>query len=69
MGIEYVLVLDKGVSYEDGVWLSQYHKGQVVEWGGITSIDDTTPGFSVVLAEGDEMRLYRIDQPLGDRPS
>ncbi len=60
MGIKYVLLLDKGVSYEDGVWLSQYHKGQVAEWEGITSIDDTTPGFGVVLSEGDEMRLYRI---------
>ena len=29
-------------------------------WRGISGIDDTTPGFTLVLSEGD-MRLYRID--------
>ena len=29
-------------------------------WAGVGSVDDNTPGFEVVLAEGDEMRLYRI---------
>lgn len=32
----------------------------VADWTGISSVTDETPGFSVVLAEGD-MRLYRID--------
>jgi len=29
------------------------------KWAGIDTISDDTPGFSVVLAQGD-MRLYRI---------
>lgn len=60
-GIHYVLQLDQGHSEhmfsEDG---SIYLLGYVPEeWEGITSITDETPGFEVVLAEGD-MRLYRI---------
>ncbi|MBR3223999.1 MAG: hypothetical protein IKF78_01610 [Atopobiaceae bacterium] len=64
MGASYVLVLDKGVSYEDGSWIPQFVKGDMKKWAGIMGIDDQTPGFSVELAEGDEMRLYRIE-PLG----
>lgn len=59
-GIGYVLVLDKGVPYEEGSWLVQYSKKQHAAWAGIYGIDDNTPGFSVLLAE-DDMRLYRID--------
>ena len=58
-GAEYVLLLDQGVKMEDGVWLPQY--GDPEPWKGIDSITDDTPGFSVVLSDGD-MRLYRIDK-------
>lgn len=57
-GAGYVLLLDQGVRLEDGVWLSQY--SNPAPWKGIDSITDDTPGFSVVLSEGD-MRLYHID--------
>jgi len=60
-GARYVLLLDKGVSFEDGVWLDQFKKRFVKSWRGIESIDDDTPGFHVVLARGDQMRLYQID--------
>ncbi|MBR3224253.1 MAG: hypothetical protein IKF78_02910 [Atopobiaceae bacterium] len=60
IGATYVLLLDKGVSHEQGHWIWQFDKSQVKEWEGITSIGDSTPGFKTVLSEGDEMRLYRI---------
>ncbi len=60
IGATYVLLLDKGVSHEQGDWIWQYDESQTKEWEGITDIDDNTPGFKTVLAEGDEMRLYRI---------
>ncbi len=63
-GASYVLVLDKGVGYKDGSWVQQFVEGDMKKWAGIMGIDDQTPGFSVELAEGDEMRLYRIE-PLG----
>ena len=60
IGATYVLLLDQGVLYEDGIWLPQYSAHGAKKWTGITSIDDNTPGFTPVLADGD-MRLYRID--------
>ena len=54
----YVLLLDKDVSYEAGVWLPQFPEEDVKEWAGIARVGDDTP-FELVLAEGD-MRLYRI---------
>lgn len=56
-GIRYVLQLDKGnVEKQPG-----RHNGYKEEqWEGIASINDDTPGFSVVLSRGD-MRLYEID--------
>lgn len=59
-GAQYLIMLDVGISYEDGVWIPQYYKGDVARWSGVSTIDDNTPGFTVVLAE-DDMRLYRID--------
>lgn len=60
-GVRYVLQLDKGcvngsLSKDASVNLMTYHKK---EWNGIMQIDESTPGFELVLAEGD-MRLYRI---------
>lgn len=57
LGIEYVLVLDSAQSDEPTMYeFFTYKEGQ---WQGIMNITDETPGFEVVLAEGD-MRLYRI---------
>ncbi len=53
---DYLLLLDVG--YEDlsrETMISYYEDA----WANINSIDDNTPGFEVVLSEGD-MRLYRI---------
>lgn len=58
IGAQYVLLLDQGENEEeDRQWLWSYYPEQ---WEGIESIDDSTPGFTVVLSEGD-MRLYKID--------
>jgi hypothetical protein len=55
IGIEYVLLLDKdNASRKDRYFYPEEHP-----WLGIETIDDDTPGFEVVLSEGD-MRLYRI---------
>lgn len=60
-GAQYVLQLDQGVSYEDLIKLPQYHEQGTKNWVGIDRIRDDTPGFTVVLSEGD-MRLLRIDE-------
>lgn len=57
-GARYVLLLDQGVKYDEGVWLKQYGAPEL--WKGINKITDKTPGFKVVLSEGD-MRLYEIE--------
>jgi hypothetical protein len=59
-GAQYVLQLDHGVSYEDLNKLPQFYESRKFKWKGIDRIDDNTPGFTVVLSDGD-MRLYRID--------
>ena len=63
-GAAYVLLLNRGVSYHQGwwqgIWLWQYTQAQETAWQGIGGIDDNTPGFDVVLAQDDDMRLYRI---------
>lgn len=61
MGVRYVLQLDKGVSYADGTWLWQFEEAQMADWRGILRVNDDTPGFQTILARGDEMRLYLID--------
>lgn len=57
-GARWLLKLDQGATYEDGKWFRQYHNPE--QFTGIEKVDDDTPGFTVVLSEGD-MRLYRID--------
>lgn len=57
LGIEYVLVLDSAQSDEPTMY--EFFTYKEVQWQGIMNITDETPGFEVVLAEGD-MRLYRI---------
>lgn len=56
LDIEYVLLLDEGEYSSDTPFLFTYEEPI---WKGVTSINDDTPGFEIVLAEGD-MRLYRI---------
>lgn len=57
VGGEYLLVLDQGESRLESPRLFTYEDGS--NWTGIEAVTDTTPGFEVVLSEGD-MRLYRI---------
>lgn len=54
----YLLVLDQGTGTEDPKHMLPTYLSR--EWRGIVSIDDSTPGFKVVLSEGD-MRLYELE--------
>lgn len=56
IGAEYLLQLDQGDWELESRYLFSYY---VDQWTGIDSVTDETPGFEVVLSEGD-MRLYRI---------
>ncbi len=56
-GARYVLVLDMdGERTDERRFLSSYYPEQ---WEGINELTDDTPGFKVLLAEGD-MRLYEL---------
>lgn len=55
-GVEYLLILDQGNKMGEGRSMPGYDED---DWVGIDSVRDDTPGFEVVLSEGD-MRLYRI---------
>ena len=57
VGARYVLQLDQGEPEAISPHFFTYETGEV--WQGIDSIRDDTPGFEVVLSEGD-MRLYKI---------
>lgn len=64
LGAEYVLVLDQGEVEPRGPngearRFLPVHGVSKEAWQGIVDITDETPGFEVVLSEGD-MRLYRI---------
>ena len=56
LGIEYVLLLDSNDSINPTIYQSFL---QNEDWLGITSINDSTPGFETVLSNGD-MRLYKL---------
>ena len=56
-GAKYLLVLDQGRKPDETPHFWSYFPEQ---WKGIEDIDDSTPGFSVVLSR-DDMRLYKID--------
>ena len=56
LGMDYLLLLDVGDD-ADSNWKTYGDDPEL--WSGMSSIDDDTPGFEVVLSEGD-MRLYRI---------
>lgn len=57
-GSKYLLLLDQNVYDEsqERFWFDHYYEDF---WVGIDAVTDDTPGFKVVLAEGD-MRLYEI---------
>lgn len=61
IGARYVLQLDQGQPGIPREYLFTYENGE--KWQGIDAIRDETPGFEVVLADGD-MRLYRITAEL-----
>lgn len=58
-GAKYLMLLDQGVSYQDGSWLGTYHERYVPLWDGFNRITDDTPGLKLLLSDGD-MRLYEI---------
>ena len=66
-GAEYLLLLDKGVPLNESTktqWMKQYRSEDVWKrWQGINAVDDNTPGFEIVLAQDDDLRLYRIVMP------
>ena len=55
IGAEYVLVLDRSRSSMHR-WFYPY---RCPDWTGMLELNDDTPGFEVILSEGD-MRLYRV---------
>ena len=59
IGVEYVLQLSSPEGLTDG--LSIFVDDGSQGWSGIMSIDETTPGFTLVLEEGD-MRLFELDK-------
>lgn len=56
VGARYVLLLDMDGLDDNSI--AGHHDAEA--WTGIESIDDDTPGFTLVLESG-KMRLYRID--------
>ena len=59
VGAKYLLLLDLDVNdtTQERYWYDHYYEDR---WQGIDSISDDTPGFRIVLSEGD-MRLYEIE--------
>ncbi|WP_144743412.1 DUF6541 family protein [Enorma burkinafasonensis] len=62
LSVEYVLQLDAGENANGNASNSTIYAFAYVEdtWTGINEIDENTPGFTLLLSEGD-MRLYRVD--------
>lgn len=60
IGAEYLMLLDQGVPYDEGTWLTTYHERYLPLWAGLNNVTDETPGLELVLSEGDDMRLYKI---------
>jgi hypothetical protein len=64
LGVRYFLQLDQSGTNR-GMNISStgsvYDLGYTIkEWAGIDNVRDDTPGFTLLLSEGD-MRLYRIE--------
>lgn len=66
LGAEYVLMLDYGHIPHHKNSPDPYAKSWPdyfpENWTGVTNIDESTPGFELVLSDGD-MRLYKIVEP------
>lgn len=58
LGVRYVMMLDCNASEGEGSIVP--YANQLDTWRGVYSINDSTPGFTLILSEGD-MRLYKID--------
>lgn len=58
IGVRYVVLLDQGNENGAGMYEAPYERER---WIGLSSINDETPGFKVVLAEGDK-RLYELSE-------
>ena len=58
IGAKYVLLLDQGGDPSKRISFWSYYPDQ---WQGFNRITDETPGFEIVMADGD-MRLYKIIQ-------
>lgn len=63
LGARYVLQLDPGKCMQDYLGDKDFEaktKEHPYVWGGIDAIDETTPGFKLILREGN-MSLYEIE--------
>lgn len=60
-GSKYLLLLDQNTNdiKQERYWFDHYYEKS---WVGMDAVTDNTPGFKVILAEGD-MRLYEIVDP------
>ena len=58
MGLRYVMMLDCHGDSGEGSLVTYANQPDL--WSGVYSLDSETPGFELLLSEGD-MRLYRID--------
>lgn len=66
-GIEYLMLLDcYSMDYVEGEMPAGMYRVDYIPgaWSGIESVVDGTPGFELILSEGD-MRLYRINAQYG----
>lgn len=61
LGVRYVMMLDCNANEGEGSIV--LYANQLDTWKGVYSIDESTPGFTLLLSEGD-MRLYKIDDEL-----
>lgn len=63
VGADYLMLLDRSAftrQNDDGLMSAPGMNYYSDDWNGITSIDDNTPGFSLVLSDGN-CRLYQIE--------
>lgn len=58
IGAHYLLLLDIGADDNDLTRILPSYKS--LRWAGLNSVNDSTPGFTVLLSQ-DDMRLYQID--------
>lgn len=58
VGAKYLILLDDPSSNDPTITDQRY---KAADWAGVESVTADTPGFTLLLSEGD-MRLYRIDE-------